>query len=614
MPKPTKEELSAKISQLEQELRNYPDSLLLDDDDEYAFPSGSGAAPDADFFDIEMDAGIIDKDKKNRKTDISRRGKDFKPYFFPRGRIASRGRGRGRGFFKTMYRGKYVPSFVPQDSQIRVTQNLYNDDEDWSRYVSQSIGREAKVNEEFSKSPPFEDDIMNLMYGSRKDYKDKRKVQESKDMFYFPNEGPDKKNTLKSESKNKIETKSKPEAKNKIETKSKPESKSSGDSETNRSSDVLSIFQQLQSKLSSTGEEIAGLDVLAETLKKLEKLNDNKSSKDLPPDKSELRKEDKEQSSSNYSQKSLSPSRKLSYSSSKAKPISSSHKHDNSPSYKREDNKHESSPVRKREEYNREISPAYKRDDHKREREEYKHESSPPLKRESSPHKRESSPLRRDCSPSYKRGEHKRDISPLYKHEEHRRDLSPSRKRNLSPYRKREISPPGKKEISSYKRRSPVSPSRRRPISPARRRRSPSPTRRRRSPSPSFRRRPPSDSPHTRREVDIHARRSPRRRRSRSRSPRKDSYRRSSSPSRSPRRSDYRSSNRKRKGSGSPITLSPSPERIGDNWRKSSLGSKTWYPNKPEFYNPPTNNSLLQPIPPAGDTSDAVYAEVMKLN
>lgn len=523
MPKPTKEEISAKISQLEEELRNYPEELFLNDED-YEFHNNSGSGPDADFFDIE-----IEPTKKAEGKFWKGETKRGRGQFFLRGKSLHRGRARGKKFFRGMFRGKYVSSFIPQDSKKQSTQNLYNEDEvDWSRYVSQNLGRDEKQKDGLSQFSAAEGNASTSKF-IRKDNKDKKKGLESKDMFYFPNEGADKKCTIKPSSIERAETLN--VTQNKEVNKTKPETQVSNLA----TSDVLSIFQELQSKLSSSGEDIPGFDILAETLKKITNLKETTKTKTAANEERHMvtSTSSKSQRHLNITNKEPSPMRKVVYThSSKPKDGSSLNKHDSFSSEKRDD---------------------------------------------------------------------------------HRREETPPRKRNISPHRKRSTSPHGKREVPSYKRRSPVSPSRKRLSPPPRRRRSPSPfSRRRRTPTPPFRRRYPSgspprrrdsDSPPTkRRESDLYFRRSPKRRRSRSRSPRKDSYHRSSS--RSPRRSDYR----KRRGSDSPITISPSPDRSGNNWNDVEF-DKLIYQNKQDYL--VSIDPLQQPVPPGGDTSD-VYAEVIK--
>lgn len=556
MPKTAlkKQLLSAKISQLEEELKNLPDEMFVDDD---FYPDSSKRSSakdfDADFFDIEMEAlegGKKNKDAKAQKSDLgSKKTRDYKPQFQPRGR-ASRGRiliGRARGGKGrvSVYRGGFRPSIKPQKSQ-----DLYNDEEDWSRYVSKSRETEdisTREREGQPSSSKYDKDIQPSVknrfvksFEFSKTIKDFKSKSDDKDMFYFPIE--------KGESK--------PNTSSKERTSSpvrKPEKEKLDDAGSNKGSEVMNLVEELQAKLSSGVVNIPGFDILADTLKKLEQLKDEKG-KDKKPD-NERKHDDKfsndkkveilsdkagEDTISDISSR-LSENKRDKFGF-LSKPIPHLPK-DKSYEDKRDSIK-ESSPIR---------IVKYTGSWNK--------ESSPSRKRDHSPHRKEEVTIRKRDSPS------------------------PTRKRVSSPIRKRGRSPsPAQRRRSPYHRRrkspSPLHRHRRDSNSPRRRRiESGSPPRRRDSGDYESRKR---------RESDWYPRRSPKRMRSRSKShsPRRDHRRRSSS--RSPRRW-----NDKKKELS--LSLSPSPVSVHSS--QSRGNDLNWYKNKQP-------DPMLQPEPPGGESSD----------
>ncbi|KAG8278584.1 hypothetical protein J6590_108832 [Homalodisca vitripennis] len=576
MPKPgsKRQMLSARISQLEEELKNLPDNLFLDDDD-YDFPSNSGKDDfpenlDADFFDIEMEPGSS-KDKSWKLE--SKRGKDnIQFHFRGRGRGQIRGRGRGARGRASIYRGSYVPSFRPQENNPLRTQNLYNDDEeDWSRYVSQSVDSEerssrdiykksiseehfdpsisSKYESRFEKSdwPSPKENKYSRFSDSSKIYKEDTFRQEDKDMFFFPNE--------------KV-----PEVNEKNPPKATNAQGKGNESESKKASEVMSIFEELQAKLSST--PVPGLDILSETLKKLEQLKEDQKGQSASKEKGDSSKI--ETKGKDQIQKPISFSI--------PKSLSKLDKRSEIPVFKSN-----TPPLAELSKNSKQKNVSEKEEHQKLEKADLK---------------------TKDLSPSRKvfyTGTQKRDISPS-----HHREISPTHKREQSPgYRKRDsLSPSRKRHISPSRKRHSPSPRRRRSPrysrspSPRRRRESNSPRRRRRGSVSPYRRREYDSPSRKRRDSDWYSRHSPKRRRSRSRSPRKDFRRRSSS--RSPhRRGDHYS---KRKDS--PISLSPTPERKMGHRRLSPIPN-AWYHKK--HSNPV--DPLQQPKPPGGENSD-VYAEI----
>lgn len=576
MPKATlkKQLLSAKISQLEEELKNLPDEMFIDDD---FYPDSSKRSSakdfDADFFDIEREGNKKPKDVKTTKSDLgSKKARDYKPHFQPRGR-GSRGRilvGRARGNRGrvSVYRGGFRPSFKPQKSQ-----DLYNDEEDWARYVAKSRDVDDSSTREgqgqpssssydtdnqsssgknrFIKSFEFSKNIKEI----KSNIKDIKNKQEDKDMFYFPNE--------KSESKPTNSNKERPSSPVK-----KPDKEKLQETGVNKELEVMNLFEELQAKLSSSAVNIPGFDILADTLKKLEKFKDDKC-KDKNPD--EGTKDDK-----------FYGDKRIDMSSDKVNDDDINESSSRSSEQKRE----------KLHGFMSKPKPNFSRDkSYEDDKESNRKTKQLEDKRDSL---KESSPLR----------------TVKYSGSSWNKESSPSRKRDHSPYRKDDVSnrkrdspSPSRKRVSS-----PVRKRGRSPSPPPHRRRSPPYQRRRKSPSPSHRHRRDSASPRRRRiesgspprrrdsgeyeprkrrESDWYPRRSPKRMRSRSksRSPRRDHRRRSSS--RSPRRWN----DRKKELS---LSLSPSPVLVRSQSREKEM---KWYKGKQP-------DPMLQPEPPGGESSD----------
>lgn len=569
MPKTAlkKQLLSAKISKLEEELKNLPDEMFVGDDfypDSSKRPSAKDF--DADFFDIEMEAfegSKKNKEAKAQKLDPSmKKSRDYKSQFQPRGR-ASRGRiliGRARGGRGrvSIYRGGFRPSIKPQKSQ-----DLYNDEEDWSRYVSKSRETEdisSREREGQPSSSKYDKDIPSSVknrfvksFEFSKTIKEFKNKQDDKDMFYFPiDKGESKPNTS-----NKERT---------ISPVRRSEKEKLDDAGSNKELEVMNLFEELQAKLSSGVVNIPGFDILADTLKKLEKLKDEKG-KDKKPD--DVGKND---------EKFLN------------------------------DKKVEMFSDKLDEDTTTDISSRLS--DHKRDKFGFVSKSIPHLPRDKSyeddmegnrkpkqyegkrDSMKESSPIRivkytgswnKESSPS-----RKRDHSPHRKDEvtNRKRDSpSPIRKRVNSPIRKR-----GRSPSPAHRRRSPYQRRRKSPSPLNRHRRDSNSPRRRRieSGSPPRRRDLGDYEPRKRRESDYYSRRSPKRMRSRSKShsPRRDHRRRSSS--RSPRRW-----NDKKKE----LSLSLSPSPVSANSSQSRGNELNWYKNKQP-------DPMQQPEPPGGESSD----------
>lgn len=581
MPKTAlkKQLLSAKISQLEEELKNLPDEIFIDDD---FYPDSSKRTSakefDADFFDIEMEAlegSKKNKDAKALKSDPSlKKTRDYKPQFQSRGR-ASRGRilvGRARGSRGrvSIYRGGFRPSIKPQKSQ-----DLYNDEEDWSRYVSKSRETEdvsTREREGQPSSSKHDKDIQSSVknrfvksFEFSKTIKEFKSKHDDKDMFSFPID--------KGESK--------PSTSNKERTCSpvrKPEKEQINEAGSNKESEVMNLFEELQAKLSSGVVNIPGFDILADTLKKLEKLKDEKG-------------KDKKADDERKNDEKLSKDRKDEMLSDKAGD-------DTRPT----------------------IDIASRLSDQKRDKFGFISKSIPHLPRDKSfeddlevirkPKKyedkrdsmKESSPTRivkysgswnKEGSPSRKR-----------EHSPHRRDEVTTRKRDsLSPVRKRVSSPirkRGRSPSPAHRRRSPYQRRRTSPSLLHRQRRDSNSPRRRRieSGSPTRRRDSGEYEARKRRESDWYLRRSPKRMRSRSksRSPRRDHRRRSSS--RSPRRW-----NDKKKELS--LSLSPSPVSVHSS--QSRGNEHNWFKNKQP-------DPMQQPEPPGGESSDVCAKVGVKIN
>lgn len=569
MPKTAlkKQLLSAKISQLEEELKNLPDEIFIDDD---FYPDNSKRTSakefDADFFDIEMEAlegSKKNKDTKALKSDPSlKRTRDYKSPFQSRGR-ASRGRilvGRARGSRGrvSIYRGGFRPSIKPQKSQ-----DLYNDEEDWSRYVSKSRETEdvsTREREGQPSSSKHDKDIQSSVknrfvksFEFSKTIKEFKSKHDDKDMFSFPID--------KGESK--------PSTSNKERTSSpvrKPEKEQTNEAGSNKESEVMNLFEELQAKLSSGVVNIPGFDILADTLKKLEKLKDEKG-------------KDKKADDERKNDEKLFNDRKDEMLSDKAGDDTTIDIVSRLSDQKRDKFGFISKPIPhlprdKSYEDDMEVSRKAKKYEDKRDSMKessptrivkysgsWNKESSPSRKREHSPHRKDEVTTRKRDSPSPVR---KRVSSPIRKRG---RSPSPAHRRR-SPYQRRRTSP------------SPLHRHRRDSNSPRRRRiESGSPPRRRDSGEYDSRKR---------RESDWYLRRSPKRMRSRSksRSPRRDHRRRSSS------RSPHRWNDKKKELS---LSLSPSP--VSAHSSQSRGNEHNWFKNKQP-------DPMQQPEPPGGESSD----------
>lgn len=653
MPKPLnkKQKLTEKINQLEEELKQL-DSLERFEDEprKSSNRSKSSRHYDSDTsFDNEREAGSSKRSKdvgtRSKKPETKERDFKFSPSFRGKGRggFIERGkiRGRGRG---TLFRGSFKQFFRPkessksQESSKQKSQDLYNDGEDWSRYVSKNVERREKSGkdtfrdqeENFPDKPKSTSiEVMKSkpesLKAQKEDFKLDEKGQDDQDMFYFPPES--KEDAIASDNKKNNEPKSTPDTK----------------------PDVMNLFQELQEKLASSGANISGIDLIADTLKKLGQIqNQTQGVLPLNQQKEETSKESPMVHSNTVEKKNSGVSFSISSVTKVVKPAGNegnktgpntdpemSSKRVNSRPIKqiekvmmddiKEQRKiyeiveNKSIPLKtisNKESGEKDIShhkqgslPLYRKESveyNKKDSLSPKHKgSNSPLRRRSSP-----SPLyrrRRSPSPLYRR--RRESASPSHKMQE---SISPSHKRRESPspsHKRRDSisSPPRGRESHTPPRRreSDTSPRRRDSKTPPRRRESNSPIRRRESKTPPRRRdskTPPRyremHSPSRRwRESEWFTRRSPKRRRSRSRSrsPRHHYRRRSSSFSPS-RRYPYR----KRRHT-------PSPDRRNPP-HNHHLGS-TWYGEKTPTYLSQAPDPLMQPKPPGGESSD-VYAEV----
>lgn len=569
MPKTAlkKQLLSAKISQLEEELKNLPDEIFIDDDfypDSSKRPSAKDF--DADFFDIEMEAlegSKKSKDAKALKSDLSsKKTRDYKSQLQSRGR-ASRGRilvGRARGGRGrvSVYRGGFRPSIKPQKSQ-----DLYNDEEDWIRYVSKSRETEdvsTREREGQPSSSKYDKDTQSSVknrfvksFEFSKTIKEFKSKHDDKDMFSFPID--------KGESK--------PSTSNKERTSSpvrKPDKEKINDAGSNKESEVMNLFEELQAKLSSGVVNIPGFDILADTLKKLEKLKDEKG-KDKKPD--DERKNDEK----------CSNDKKVEMLNDKAGEDITIDILSRLSEPKRDKFGFVSKPIphlSKDKSYEDDLEVSRKPKQYEEKHDSMKGSSPTRIVKYSGSWNKESSPSRkREHSP------HRKDEMTTRK----RDSPSPVRKRVSSPIRKR-----GRSPSPAHRRRSPYQRRRKSPSPLHRHRRDSNSPRRRRigSGSPPRRRDSGEYESRKRRESDWYPRRSPKRMRSRSksRSPRRDHRRRSSS--RSPRRW-----NDKKKELS--LSLSPSPVSVHSS--QSRGNELNWYKKKQP-------DPMQQPEPPGGESSD----------
>lgn len=660
MPKPfnKKQKLTEKINQLEEELKHLDDLERFEDGPRKPSQrSKSSRHFDSDSFDIERESGSSKRSKdvgnRSKKPEPKERDFKFQPSFRGRGRggIIERGRMRGRGR-GTIFRGSFKQFFRPKESSKsqessskQKSQDLYNDGEDWSRYVSKNVDRREKPSkdmfrdqETFPEKPKSTSkEVIKSRPESSKASQEDSKVDEGKsddqDMFYFP---PDSKEDTKvSEHKTNNESKSTPDTK----------------------PDVMNLFQELQAKLASSGANISGIDLIADTLKKLGEIQNQ--TKSVSPQNQQKQESTIENSLANHSdaagKKNSGVSFSISTNTKMLKPVDEQEKKtEPNPESEMSSKKITSRPIKEIEKVMMDdikeqrkiyefvenkslpLKVTSSRDSGDKDSPQYKRGSSPGYRKESGDYKRResispkhkgNSPSRRRKSPSplYRR---RRSPSPMYRRR--RESISPSHKTQepFSPTHKRRESPsPSHKRLDSVsspprgreshtpprKRESDTSPKRRDSKTPPRRRESNSPPRRRESKTPPRRR--DSNTPPRRRdsktppryremspsrrwrESEWYTRRSPKRRRSRSRSrsPRHYYRRRSSSFSPS-RRYPYR----KRRHS-------PSPDRR-NILHVPQLGN-TWYDDKKPTYLVQPPDPLQQPKPPGGESSD-VYAEV----